>query len=257
MTDRGREKRAAPRLPLLLRVTYDDRALGVDATENLSRSGLFVQTDHPFEVGASVALSVSFPGLLNPIELLGRVAWRRPASEGTLAGVGVQVEREEDRRRLESLVSETAPDRSKDTAPAYPEGGFRVLIVEDNPHIIEMYSYVLKKLASGSLAAGSHEQQVPLAVEFSPDGHQAFQALQEKNFHLLLTDLYMPVLDGFALVERVRKDERLKNLPVIAISAGGREAQGRAMEVGVDVYLRKPVKFVEVLETVKQLLRIR
>src|SRR5262249_42292432 len=121
---------------MLLRVTYDDRRLGVDATENLSRGGLFVQTDHPFEVGASVALSVSFPRLLNPIELLGRVAWRRPASEGNAAGVGIRVEREEDRRRLEALVSETAPDRPDEAAPAYPEGGFRVLIVEDNPHIV-------------------------------------------------------------------------------------------------------------------------
>lgn len=238
---------------MLLRVTYDDRALGVDATENLSRGGLFVQTDHPFEMGASVALSVSFPGLLSPIELLGKIAWRREAADGVAAGVGIQVEREEDRRRLELLISDTTP---KGPAPetSYPEGGFRVLIVEDNPHIIEMYSYVLKKLASGALEGQS---QVPLAVEFCADGHQALGLLHEKPFHLVLTDLYMPILDGFGLVERIRRDEVLKNMPVVAISAGGREAQARAMELGVDVYLRKPVKFVEVLETVKQLLRIR
>src|SRR5947207_2978948 len=127
MTDRGGEKRSSTRLPMLLRVTYDDRALGVDATENLSRGGLFVQTEHPFEVGSSVALSVSFPGLLNPIELLGRVAWRRPASEGMPAGVGVQVEREEDRRRLEALVTETESGRTKKPPPTYPAGGFHVL----------------------------------------------------------------------------------------------------------------------------------
>ena len=43
----------------------------------------------------------------------------------------------------------------------------------------------------------------------------------------------------------------------VAISAGGKEAQDRAMQLGVDIYLRKPVRFVEVLETVKQLLRIK
>ena len=251
MSDAAQNKRSAERLPMLLRVTYNDRALGVDATENLSRGGLFIQTDHPFEAGGSVAVAVSFPGLLNPIELLGRVAWKRVATEGSPAGIGVQVEREEDRQRLEALVTATEP-RDQAGAPVYPEGGFRVLIVEDNPHIIEMYSYVLKKLASGQENA-----LVPLQVEFSPDGHEALKTLKQGPYHLLLTDLYMPVMDGFALVARVREDAALQNLPVIAISGGGREAQQRALETGVDIFLRKPVKFVEVLETVKQLLRIR
>ena len=131
-----------------------------------------------------------------------------------------------------------------------PEG-YRVLIVEDNPHIIEMYAYVLKKLASGELAG-----KVPLEVHFAPDGHHALILLHEQRFSLVMTDLYMPVMDGFALVERIREEDALRNIPIIAISAGGKEAQERAMELGVDIYLRKPVKFVEVLETVKQLLRI-
>jgi len=127
-----------------------------------------------------------------------------------------------------------------------------VLIVEDNPHIIEMYSYVLKKLASGDLAG-----KVPLEVHFAADGHTALKQLRDGVFHLVMTDLYMPVMDGFALVEKIRSEEALKNIPVVVISAGGKEAQDRALELGVDIYLRKPVKFVEVLETVKQLLRIR
>jgi uncharacterized protein (TIGR02266 family) len=252
MTEPGAEKRSSARVPLLLRVTYDDRALGVDATENLSQGGLFIQTDHPFEMGSSVALSVSFPGLLNPVELLGRVAWKRPASEDSPAGIGIQVDRPEDRERLAALVADTGPPLPKPERQIFPDGGFRILIAEDNPHIVEMYSYMLKKLAAGPL-----EGQVPLAVEFSPDGHHALQLLQQQTFHLLLTDLYMPVLDGFALVERIRQDDKLSNLPIVAISGGGREAQTRAMDLGVDVFIRKPVKFVEVLETVKQLLRIR
>ena len=59
------------------------------------------------------------------------------------------------------------------------------------------------------------------------------------------------------LVERIRNDEQLKTIPVVAISAGGQDAKDKAVRAGVDVFLRKPVKFAEVLETVKQLLRIR
>lgn len=135
---------------------------------------------------------------------------------------------------------------------ATPPEGFRVLIVEDNPHIIEMYSYVLKKLAAQEL-----QGKVPFEVHFAPDGHHALKLLRETRFNLVMTDLYMPVMDGFALVERIRAEEALRQIPVIVISAGGKDAQERAMQLGVDVYLRKPVKFADVLETVKQLLRLK
>lgn len=134
---------------------------------------------------------------------------------------------------------------------ALPREGFRVLIVEDNPHIVEMYAYALKKVATGALAG-----RVPVEVDFAPDGFAALKMLREGRFHLVLTDLYMPVMDGFALVDRIRHEEALKSIPVIAISAGGKEAQDRVLQLGADIFLRKPVKFVEVAETVKQLLRI-
>ena len=44
----------------------------------------------------------------------------------------------------------------------------------------------------------------------------------------MLTDLYMPVMDGFALVQKMKSDPRLRDIPVVAISGGGREAQERA-----------------------------
>ena len=100
-----------------------------------------------------------------------------------------------------------------------------MLIVEDNPHIIEMYSYVLKKLATAELRG-----KVPLEVHFAADGHAALQALAEGRFNLVLTDLYMPVMDGFALVEKMRADRQLRDIPVVAIAAVGarREARARA-----------------------------
>lgn len=245
------DKRVHPRIPWVLRVDYPDRNRCFDATENLSQGGLFIQTDHAFKLGDTVPLSVSFPGLLDPIELIGVVAWVRPSGGDERGGVGIRVEREVDKKRLSELVQGGAPTPN-DASPAMPKDGFRILIVEDNPHIIDMYSYVLRKLASGELAG-----KVPLEVHFAPDGHSALQQLHEKKFNLILTDLYMPVMDGFALVERVRQEEALKSIPVIVISAGGRDAQQKALELGVDIFLRKPVRFVEVLETVKQLLHIK
>lgn len=130
--------------------------------------------------------------------------------------------------------------------------GMRVLIVEDNPHIIEMYSYVLKKLAANDLKGN-----VPLEVHFAADGHAALTMLRESPFNLVMTDLYMPVMDGFQLIEKMRAEAALASIPVVAISAGGTEAREKAMALGVDVFLKKPVRFAEVMDTVKYLLHIK
>lgn len=240
------DQRVDPRFPMVLRVDFPDRAQLLDMTENLSSSGLFVRTEQAFAQGETVALQVSFPGLLEPVAVSGQVAWLRPSSAATPAGVGVKVS-DADRQKLQGLLEAIhAPQ------PVPGAAGYRVLIVEDNPHIVEMYAYVLKKLSRVEMGG-----KVPLEVAFAADGHEAFNQLKEARFDLVLTDLYMPVLDGFGLVLRIREDPQLAKIPVVVISAGGPEAQARAAELGVDVYLRKPVRFVEVLETVKGLLKIR
>lgn len=243
------DKRLAERIPFILRVDYLDQRACADATENLSKGGLFIQTETKLTIGEKVPLSVSFPGLLDPIQISGRVAWVRPDHAGGRgSGVGIAVDSDDERRQLERLL--TVGSQPATQAP--PPGGFRVLIVEDNPHIIEMYSYVLKKLAANELKG-----TVPLEVHFAPDGHNALTQLTASKFNLVVTDLYMPVMDGFQLLEKIRGEPALAKMPVVAISAGGKDAQERALKLGVDIYLRKPVKFAEVLETVKQLLRIK
>jgi len=248
---RESDQRDCPRIPFVLRVDYPDQRSFSDATENLSKGGIFIQTESKLPIGEKVPLSLSFPDLLDPVEIVGRVAWVRPEQAGGRgAGVGIAVDSEVHRQHLERLLTaEAQPSEGTQTPPA---GGFRVLIVEDNPHIIEMYSYVLKKLAANELKG-----TVPLEVHFAPDGHNALNQLLATSFNLVMTDLYMPVMDGFQLLERIRAEPSLSKMPVVAISAGGRDAQERALKLGVDIYLRKPVKFAEVLETVKQLLRIK
>ena len=240
------EKRADPRAPFVLRVNFRDRTDCLDATENLSRGGLFVQTTERFTVGQKVQLSVGFPGLLEPVALKGEVVWVRPGREDAVGGVGIRVGDEADRHRLDEVLGGRAT-----RAVRPPEGGFKVLLVEDNPLVVEMYSYVLKKLATTELRG-----KVPMEVHFAADGHTALATLMDGGFHLVLTDMYMPVMDGFVLVQKMKSDPALRDIPVVAISGGGREAESRARAEGVEVYLRKPVKFAEVLETVKRLLGI-
>ena len=239
------DKRSSPRIPFVLRVSYADRQSLADATENLSAGGLFIQTTQRFEVGQPIPLKLSFPGLLQPIEVTGVVTWSRPASADAEAGIGVRVDLPAEQAKLKGLLA----DEPAPPAPQ-PQGPYRVLVVEDNPHVAEMYGYALKKLSS------SLKGKTGLEIAFATDGHGALRLLAEKPTHLVITDLYMPVLDGFVLVQKMKQEPTLAKIPVVAISAGGPEAQARASIAGVDLFLRKPVRFVEVLETVKKLLRL-
>lgn len=251
----GADQRQHPRLPLILQVQFADREGYVaDATENLSAGGAFVQTDRELAIGDRIPVRLSFPGLLQPLDLTGVVAWVRPQREGAPRGVGLKIpdDRPEDKARLSQFLgalkspTPAAPAPKELTSP--PSGGFRILLVEDNPHVMELYEYVLKKL--------SKTDRVVIDVVLARDGHEALKQLQGDRFDLVVTDLYMPVLDGFEFIQRIRQNESTKTLPVIAISAGGGEAGNLATKAGANVFLRKPVRFVDVLETVKTLLKL-
>jgi uncharacterized protein (TIGR02266 family) len=243
------EKRRDPRVPLVLRVDYPGTQQAVrDATENLSAGGLFIRTDRDLREGDRVPLQVSFPGLLEPIEVEVECVRRRAPSDRGPAGVAVKipVDRVDDRHKLARLC-----EVARASAATAASGAFRVLVVEDNPHVVEMYDYALRKLRAP-------DGSVDIAVEYAPNGHEAFNRLSEEpHVDLVMADLYMPVMDGFTLVERIRADPALMTTPILVISAGGPDARMRALEMGVDVYLQKPVQFADVLSTVRTLLRLK
>jgi uncharacterized protein (TIGR02266 family) len=243
--EHGKEKRRDPRVPLVLRVDYPGLPQAVrDATENLSAGGLFIRTDRSMTVGQRVPVVVSFPGLLDPVEVEAEVVRLRfDPAEGP-PGVAVAIRDPAAQERLARLVDiARAPDPARRS--------YRVLVVEDNPHVVEMYEYALKKLRKD-------EGAVRVAVEYAAEGHQALCRLAEPpKPDLVMLDLYMPVMDGFTLVERMRQDPSLADLPVLVISAGGPDARVRAIELGVDVFLEKPVQFADIMSTVRTLLRIK
>jgi uncharacterized protein (TIGR02266 family) len=246
--DSGHEKRRDPRVPLVLRVDYPGMEQAVrDVTENVSAGGLFIRTERNLREGERVPLHLSFPGLLDAVEVEVEVVRRRPATKEDPRGVAVKIpfDRAEDRRKLAKLA-ETARGALPRARSAY-----RVLVVEDNPRVVEMYEYALRKLRAGD--AG-----VDVSVEYAPNGHEALLRLgAEPPVDLVMSDLYMPVMDGFTLVERMKADPGLARIPVLVISAGGLDARARAADLGVDVYLQKPVQFADIISTVRTLLRIQ
>lgn len=246
-TPGGDEKRSHARVPLILQVEYPEQeGFLSDATENLSEGGAFVRTTRELRVGERVPLALSFPGLLDPLEIVAEVAWARSGEAGLPSGVGLRIpeDRTPDRERLSRLLQ-----RMGRPQPAAAQvRSYRLLLVEDNPHLMELYEYVMTKLA--------RDGSVGVEVVLARDGRDALARLANETFHLVVTDLYMPVLDGFELIRRIRADARTRELPVVAISAGGSDALSQSRAAGANAFLRKPVRFLDVIETVRSLLKL-
>ena len=83
------------------------------------------------------------------------------------------------------------------------------------------------------------------------DGQTALDAVNRKLPDLVLSDVMMPVMDGFELLRRIREDERKRDIPVLLLSArAGEESRIEALEASADDYLVKPFSARELLATV-------
>jgi uncharacterized protein (TIGR02266 family) len=240
------ERRAHPRFPLILAVQYAGGETVLDYTENLSASGLFIRTERDFELGERITLVVSFPQLLEPLELEVEVVRKRAAQVDAPAGVAVRVpdDRAVDRERLAEVARRIG-------APRGPEPALRVLLVEDNALVASMYSAALRRLSEADAFP-------PLGVEIVGDGAAAFdRLLRDPPVDVVFTDVFMPVVSGITLVERIRAEPSLAALPIVVITAGGEAERERFAALGVALFLRKPVSYQDVASAVRTLLGAR
>ena len=125
-----------------------------------------------------------------------------------------------------------------------PQAGDRplVLVADDNA---DMRQYIVRLLAP-------HYR-----VEAVPDGQTALAAALARMPDLILTDVMMPRLDGFALLQALRADPRTSGVPVIMLSArSGEESRIAGMQEGADDYLVKPFSSKELLACVAARLQI-
>lgn len=119
------------------------------------------------------------------------------------------------------------------------------LVVEDSPTMRQLLVYALKRIPG----------MVPVEA---CDGVDALRKLaSEAKPDIILTDINMPIMDGLKLVQRVRSDERLKEVPIVIITTeGGAEDRARALALGANAYITKPIQAPQVIKQVKGLLKL-
>jgi len=118
------------------------------------------------------------------------------------------------------------------------------LVVEDSPTMRQLISFSLKRFKNAKI------------IE-AVDGVDALKKLSGPDkIDLILTDINMPVMDGLKLISLIRGDEALKEIPIVVITTeGANEDRDRALKLGADEYLCKPIQANQVLSVVKDLLK--
>ncbi len=120
------------------------------------------------------------------------------------------------------------------------ERPYRVLLAEDSPFF--------RQMIANYLSAAGYE------VETATDGLEAWEKLQKESFDVLITDIEMPHMTGIELAKKIRADERLANLPIMALtSLASDEHKRRGLEAGIDEYQVK-LERSKVLEALADLL---
>jgi CheY-like chemotaxis protein len=118
----------------------------------------------------------------------------------------------------------------------------KILLVEDNEMNRDMLSRRLERKG----------YQVLIAL----DGQQAVDMTAADPPALILMDMSLPVLDGWEATRRIKKDERTKNVPIIALTAHAMQGdEQKAKDAGCDDYDTKPVELPRLLEKIERLLK--
>jgi uncharacterized protein (TIGR02266 family) len=243
----SRERRACPRFPLVLTVKYLDADSVLDYTENLSASGLFVRTERQFSLGERTSLVLSFPQLLEPVEVTVEVVRVQPSQDDQPGGVAVRVPDDlPDHRARLAEVTRFVANSTRSPTPTC-----RILLCEDNGLVANMYAAALRRMAETDKLEG-------LGVEVVNDGAAAWDRLLRKPaIDMLITDVFMPAVSGTELVDRIRAEPSLAQLPVVVITSGGEKERDELASLGVTLFLHKPIKYLDLADTVRFLLKAR
>ncbi len=118
----------------------------------------------------------------------------------------------------------------------------KILVVDDEPDIVSLISYNLKKEG--------------FSVSAVADGGEALRTIREEKFALVILDLMLPGIHGMEICRMLRRNSGTSQLPIIMLTAKGEEADRiTGLEAGADDYMSKPFSPRELIARVKAVLR--
>lgn len=117
-----------------------------------------------------------------------------------------------------------------------------ILVVEDSPTMRQLISFAMKRIPDSRVVEAT-------------DGVDALKKLSSDKIDLILADINMPIMDGLKLVSLVRGNTAFKDIPIIMVTTeGAEEDRKRAIAIGANAYLPKPIQTQELLKLVTSFL---
>lgn len=86
------------------------------------------------------------------------------------------------------------------------------------------------------------------------DGQEGFESARQESPDLIVTDIGMPRVDGIELIRMIREDSSCRSVPVIVVTAYGDSACSKAIEIGANAAIDKPLQFDSLLDLIRKLL---
>ena len=121
---------------------------------------------------------------------------------------------------------------------------YKVLIVEDSPTMRQLICFALKRLHGIRIIEAS-------------DGVDGLKKLATEKFDLIFTDINMPIMDGLKLVSLLRNDANYRDTPIVVITTeGAQEDRERALALGANDYITKPIQPNKILDIARSMLNI-
>ena len=106
--------------------------------------------------------------------------------------------------------------------------GIKILVVDDEPDILEFITYNLSKEG--------------FKVSTAQNGHEALEVAKRDHPHIMILDIMMPEMDGYEVCERLKGDERTRDIPVIFLTAKSEvEDERKGFALGAVDYITKPI----------------
>lgn len=113
-----------------------------------------------------------------------------------------------------------------------------ILVVEDSPTMRQLIAFAIKRIPQSRVIEAT-------------DGVDALKKLSSEKVDIILADINMPVMDGLKLVSLVRGNPSYRDIPVIIITTeGAEEDKKRALAIGANAYLTKPIQTQELMKLV-------
>jgi two-component system chemotaxis response regulator CheY len=120
----------------------------------------------------------------------------------------------------------------------------RILIVEDSPTMRQLLVFALKRMKGAEIVEAQ-------------DGMDGLRKVTSDHFDLAFVDIHMPIMDGLKLISLIRSEPSLAEMPICVITTeGAKEDRERAISLGANEYLTKPIQANKVLAVAKSLLKV-